>query len=119
MTDEQIVKALECCIQIDVYSCYRCPLYERGQGCLGGDIRVVALDLIKRQQAEIERLKFPYKMQVEVSREIENEIKSEAVREFAEKILNLFPSDKNHTTISRFAVKQITKELAEKEGGKG
>ena len=35
------------------------------------------------------------------------------VQRVAEKIFNLFPSDKNHTTISRFTVKQIIKEMTE------
>lgn len=39
--------------------------------------------------------------------------KSEAIKEFENKILELFPSDKDFTTISRFAVKQITKEMTE------
>lgn len=38
-------------------------------------------------------------------------IKSEAIKEFEKKIFDLFPADKNHTTISRFTVKQITKEM--------
>lgn len=54
MTDEQIVKALECC---ERKSCHECP-YRMEKVChqrnpMIGDI----LDLINRQRAEIERLK--------------------------------------------------------------
>jgi uncharacterized coiled-coil protein SlyX len=66
-------------------------------------------DEIAEQQAEIERLKT----------EKDNLIKTygecmiEVVKEFAHKILALFPADKNHTTISRFTIKQIVKEMTE------
>ena len=45
MTDEQIIKALECSPLIDI----------------GGCRKIDALDLIKQQQAEIESLKKPMK----------------------------------------------------------
>ena len=51
---------------------------------------------INRQQAEIEQLKFeiakllpkgcPYAIQVEVSNKLETQIKSEAIKEFAERL---------------------------------
>ena len=33
------------------------------------------------------------------------------VKEFAEKVFELFPDDKNFTTISRFTIKHILKEM--------
>lgn len=86
MTDEQIVKALEQCASEEY--CSGCSMLGRasvGYECMKKVMKDAA-DLINRQQAEIEDLKFPYKMQVEVSKELENKIKSEAVREFAEKL---------------------------------
>ena len=59
MTDEQIIKALECCktnIQTD---CENCPLYKEEVTENSTCITILsenALDLINRQQAEIERL---------------------------------------------------------------
>ena len=45
--------------------------------------------LINRQQEEIERLKgYPYATQVEVSKKLESQIKSEAVKEFLAKVEN-------------------------------
>lgn len=58
MTDEQIVKALERCGNIGL--CKDCPYYhfdsKRGLGC-HNNLMLDALDLIQRQQAEIDRLK--------------------------------------------------------------
>ena len=49
MTDNEIIKALECC---GGSNCHECPI----EGCTD-DIFGNALDLINRQKAEIERLK--------------------------------------------------------------
>lgn len=46
------------------------------------------------------------------------EVKCRAIKEFEHKILALFPADKNHTTISRFTIKQIIKELTERKEDK-
>lgn len=68
MTDEQIIKALECCKNRNIDGdsrpkCYDCPLHsychitvvdtQEGRTLLFAN----ALDLINRQKAEIERLK--------------------------------------------------------------
>ena len=54
MTDNEIIKALECCI---ADKCMECPLRKipKVKGCMNR--LSFALDLIKRQQAEIERLR--------------------------------------------------------------
>ena len=52
MTDNEIIKALECCIN-DV--CEDCPLYGENGNCVQNTKRN-ALDLINRQKAEIEGL---------------------------------------------------------------
>lgn len=75
-TDDEIVKALGVC---NYYAeCDKCPF--------DGECRRLnpyALDLINRQKAEIERLK-NRDMQIEVSKKLEAEIKTEAYKEFAE-----------------------------------
>ena len=53
MTDEQIIKALDCCSNRST-KCIVCPYFEKTY-CVDRD----ALDLINRQNAEIERLKQP------------------------------------------------------------
>ena len=51
MTGEQIIKALECC---ENNTCFGCPFYvDIGFKCKGADAQLI--DLINRQQAEIER----------------------------------------------------------------
>lgn len=53
MTDEEIINTLEYCITND--GCYNCP--HPCNACNDKEITECAYDLIKRQQAEIERLK--------------------------------------------------------------
>lgn len=60
MTDDEIMKALECCIRDDedIYelnACNKCMLYDDTR-CTN-HLRDLALDLINRQQTEIEKLK--------------------------------------------------------------
>ena len=55
MTDKEIIKALECCVDwCGNVSCWDCPL--KNTGCIHFDKLKETLDLINRQQAEIERL---------------------------------------------------------------
>ena len=50
-------------------------------------MREKTLRIVEEKQAEIERLKgYPYAIQVEVSKKLEAQIKSEAVKEFAERL---------------------------------
>lgn len=64
MTDNEIIKALECCGEED--KCKECPYYNKGNfKCLNYKFFKDLLDLINRQKAEIERLRE------------ENEIKSQ------------------------------------------
>ena len=58
MTDNEIIKALECCSNScdDGFAkCDECPRFEEGSGCTLRTMKN-ALDLINRQKAEIERL---------------------------------------------------------------
>lgn len=100
MTDEQIIKALECCINGNCDGCYN-VLYN----CMRNAI-TNALDLINRKNAEIERLREYYKMYFDRKAEIEEKqleidymkdrcslteeyikkLKSEAIKEFAERL---------------------------------
>ena len=52
MTDNEIIKALECCIK---NTCSECPFYKNWITHRCGELRNLALDLINRQQAEIEK----------------------------------------------------------------
>ena len=99
MTDNEIVKALECC-SVGTFACdEQCPCFHsksklKVTSCrfeLIGD----ALDLINRQKAEIERLKTDSKrlkkvqMQLDDLCKMHRVIKAEAYKEFAEKLKEL------------------------------
>ena len=83
LPDKEIVKALECCVTKE--DCNGCP-YDEINDCIKGHEEDI-LDLINRQQAEIERLKeiIEYK---DICIEAREDIKSEAYKEFAEKLEN-------------------------------
>lgn len=93
MTDKDIIiKALECCNKpVGKTSCEDCPLHH-SQGRCTENMLTNALDLINRQQTEIERLNSCIKSEDEV-RAIANAtiqagikiIKTTAIEEFAEK----------------------------------
>ena len=61
MTDEQIIKALECCATDKTDDCFRCPydkmVYNPGYGWCADRCREDALDLISRKDNEIKKLK--------------------------------------------------------------
>ena len=87
MTDNEIIKALECCTEDE--DCSHCPSIKEMPYC-SNDIMVGALNLIKRQQAEIERLQNTIndildRQPILVER-AEKYAKSEAIKEFAEKL---------------------------------
>ena len=94
MTDNDIIKALECC-GCDNYQCDKCP-YAYKTCTVYKD----SLDLINRQKAEIERLRECPKCVYEYDGEMTefcvkapcpnyktaDEIRSEAIKEFAERL---------------------------------
>ena len=81
-TDNEIVKALECC-NSEYYECPHCPLLHKG---CKKTLLQNALDLINRQKAEIERLKTNLNIELEnYATEYDNKIKAEAYKEFATK----------------------------------
>ena len=104
MTDNEIIKALECCANATHKDCKNCPLFVV-DGCVK-TMSTNALDLINRQQAEIERLKecpkciyeydgntTEYCIQGPCSNfKTVEQIKSEAIKEFADRL-----KEKAHT----------------------
>jgi hypothetical protein len=119
MNDNDIKKALECCINDD---CEDCPLHgENAPDVYGNCVQNTkrnALDLINRQKAEIERLQ---NERIERIRELTEvvydkeiaEAKSEAIKEFAERLENelgdAFLRENNCvTTIIDNLVKEMT-----------
>ena len=87
MTDNEIIKALECCKTPECSNCAKCPQQGLGTDCLG-ELITATLDLINRQKAEIESL---IAGQETLQKELPKVIKAEAVKEFAEIIVADYP----------------------------
>ena len=93
MTDNEIVKALECCSSNVLYEkCVDCPYEEdlqKGHTCI---IKATkhSLDLINRQKAEIERLNKQIVFEVEGA--YDRGIKAGAI-EFADRLKAEFPKE--------------------------
>ena len=107
MTDNDIIKALECCF-LSECACKDCP-YSAFEICDTAKMINTVIDLINRQKAEIERLRkiivgfidevgtWSNKYEVDISTihklpllakedfNIRNKIKTEAIKEFAER----------------------------------
>lgn len=86
MTDNEIIKALECCTKTEFISdCAKCEMF--AIDCK--DILIEnALDLINRQKAEIESLKHR-KTELQIRNQELQHAKSEAIKEFAERLKKL------------------------------
>ena len=97
MTDNDIIKALECC-GCDNYQCDNCP-YAYKTCTVYKD----SLDLINRQKAEIERLREETAELIDdryatqllchlIKKEDDTRnVRSDAIKEFAERLKNAFP----------------------------
>lgn len=112
MTDEQIIKAFECCKDRECQT--GCPRLHNNlpieDDCRCNLIKD-ALDLINRQKAEIERLRGSTIVNnIMESQRIKREAKAEAVKEFAEKLKlhSYIMSDESQTgIINRYSVVTI------------
>ena len=87
LTDEEIVKAFECCTHEDIL-CDECPI--GSSRCYPGGINAMALglDLIKRQKADLEFAKNINHLQIEELQSQKAEI--ERLREVGEQMI--FPN---------------------------
>lgn len=121
MTDNEIIKALECCMQ-PISNCDKCPLYKVSDECF--DIaKNGAVDIINRQQAEIERLETEKDNLIRTYAECQAEV----VEEFANKVENEIdcqPHSKGmQESAERYRIKSIInnllKETVGDERGKG
>lgn len=86
MTDEQIIKALECCSNDD---CDNCP---NTFGNCYANLAGYALDLIKKQQEEIDLLKMDNErmttkvFEMAMKKVLKEKVRSEAIEEFANRL---------------------------------
>ena len=120
MSDNEIIKALECCIKEQCSNCCNCGNWHEQWNCMT-EIMKKALDLINRQKAEIERLKkdneyilMQHKFQRRPSGDCWNDViekaKAEAVKEFAERLKELMQYE---AVIYDCHIDNLVKEMAE------
>lgn len=130
MTDNEIIKALECCISPD---CGNCP-YD-GDDLLrpcNHNLMIDALSLINRQKAKIERMQkhnkkfgfcnllgnvLVYSKNLKDYNDMRKGLKSEAVKEFAERLKRFLLFDKkrerNIAVITEKEINNLVKEMTE------
>lgn len=132
MTDNEIVKVLECCRN---GTCRECPYVD--EGYCGRRMISGSLDLIKRQQAEIEE-KFEtigqqgryikglkeenekiktkiYKMAIDKA--LAEKARAEAIKEFADKLKAIGTKEGAYDYVSVFEIDNLVKEMAGADNG--
>ena len=89
MTDKEIIQALQMChLQGVTSECKGCFYRECPDGCIE-NMQKDALDLIKQQQAEIEKLQIRLRKERHQFADLSkmySEIRAEAIKEFAERL---------------------------------
>ena len=118
MTDNEIMKALECCANCEScdFETTNCPLVEEME--CRSLLAQKALDLITRQQAEIERLQKEVNLvsiQFQDLQEETDEIKSKAYKEFA-KLLRRQSFDRLYVSVDE--INNLLKEMAGEDNAK-
>ena len=105
-TDEEIIRALHCLLGEEIF-CKDCAFGsfpDHGFACKK-NISKATLDLINRQREEIEVIK-----------ETTAEIRSEAIKEFAERLKTYYRNlDKTAGALIEFHIDEIVKEMMDKE----
>ena len=138
MTDNEIIKALECCISTGTeLDCFKCPMAENRM-CYGSNTKVShlvvknAISLINRQKAEIERLKeHKYILEKMLSEcceriakldKLNETARAKAIKEVAEraKMLQYYYSETEYTFdfdgVTVEDIDNLLKEMTEDEG---
>lgn len=123
MTDKQIIESLELCYTNDICesNCEKCPFETYDSLCMGVLFESV-IDLIKRQQAEIERLqsKLINSTHIHVDKSAFEECcynietaKAEAYKEFAERLKEIYAIHEG----LHMEIDNLVKELTEGSNG--
>lgn len=121
--DEEIIRALECCLLSNSHQeeeCDKCPLYETPLTICQNLMAYYALDLINRQRKEIEYLQSRLAIAVNdalnhtVERIRESTIRFVAVNEFAEYLEKYYRHiDKTAGALIEYTIDQKVKEFLE------
>ena len=121
MTDNEIIKALECCSNCEKGCCRNCSLNSWVDiGICQEKLIDEAYNLVNRQKAEIERLKTSPIIGT-LCPMWKNEARAEAIREFAEKLKMkselLAPSvyAEPYRAVSNDDIDNLVKEMAEEK----
>ena len=109
MNENDVIKAIECCIQEDANICDVCPFYDKEKGCkdTGFDMLAYALEIIKNKDIELQAMRNAansYKAEAEkLAKENEqfaciglmySEVRSDVIKAFAKKLKNkMFSED--------------------------
>lgn len=91
MTDNEIIKALECCTDDSkgITQCAICPYQTKDKDYCVADLLEQSLSLINRQKAEIERLSNHIQEGIDLAKQIPEMVAlalAEAIKEFAERL---------------------------------
>ena len=109
LTEAETMKVLECCSKKVAESCAECPLRETN--CLDISIEQLAIDLINRKNAEIERVTKERDNIIKTYMEVVDAWKitrAEAIKEFAERVKQKLSFGKY---IQADQIDQIAKEM--------
>ncbi len=113
MTDNEIIKALECCC---VSECDECP-YDEQTACVE-IMKEGALALINRQKAEVERLNIRNKVLTAITKNYDwkfAKAKSEAIKEFAERLKDNYNVIFGRKAVSIAEIDNLLKEMTEEK----
>ena len=114
MNDNDIIKTLECCEKHGKYPCDNfCPMFYNGTTTRSDCRRMLhenALDLINRQKAEIERLNTNMDAMVSEHKRLIVNAKTEAIKEFAERLCDGKVSNDPVVIAVKCAVKEMTED---------
>lgn len=117
MTDNEIIKALECCCDVTRYSCIeRCDLYDSVVDC-SVLLKNEALSLINRQKAEIDELQHKnseLEIELKAMRGAANSYKAEVER-LKDKVNLILKYDKRRDiNLQARLIDEATKECADR-----
>ena len=117
MNDNEIIKVIKHCINKTCVGCKREDNKFHSSDSCRYDLLKVALDLINRQKAEIERLQNALMGECMMSNcTRENEIKAEAIKEFEERFGALLADFDDYDTLHIYEIKDrldLVKEMTE------
>lgn len=121
MTDNEIIKAYEMCYLSDEINCGKCAFTNCPPDSCKTEMTKSVFDLINRQKAGIERLKrYDEERDIALHARLIANAKTEAIREFAEKLKNValpitIGGKYEYEVVTKQAIDHFVKEMTEGE----